>query len=201
MSNDETIDNVTPLTPETFDLAGLLSGRDYPSTDIKVYFDEALGFKIHELSQTLPELITAGELDEAKDTQEKIAALVEATKDAQFTIHLQSVSEGVRRSIHDKVEAEHPTKLNFMGQPEPNPQGDHLFRKLLWGTYVRTVTDPQGKVSVVGEREIKSLMDDAPATVQAQINIAINSLHKGAQEGYEFAAKELDFLSSASPEG
>lgn len=201
MSNDETMDNVTPITPETFDLAGLLSGRDYPSTEISVYFDEALGFKIHELSQSLPELITAGELDEAKAVQEEIAALVESTKDAKYVITLQSVSEGVRRSIHDKVEQTHPTKLNFMGQPEPNPEGDHLFRKLLWSAYIRTVTDAKGKVNLVGENEIKALMDDAPPTVQAQINVGINKLHKGAQEGYEFAAKELDFLSSASPEG
>lgn len=189
------------LNSATFDLVGVLSGRDYPTTTKEVYFNEALGFSINELRGLRDRAVLLQEEEKAKELQESLDSLIEETKSQKFTIHFQSIPEGTRRDISRRVEEEYPTKKDLIGREEKNPEADDAFTIAAWDAYITKVEDPEGAIAV-GSREVaESIYNDAPETVHLLINEAISELRSGARDGFEFAAKELDFLSFASPEG
>lgn len=189
------------LSPKTFDLVGMLSTRDYPTLDIEVYFNEALGFSIEKLKNMLRSLEILDKKEEAKKVSEELEGLVKQAAEQKFVITLKGIPEKVRRSILEKVQKKHPEKLNMIGQPMPNPEGDEAYTLGMWRTYARTFTTPEGVTNPITEAEIKAIYDEAPPTVHAQLTKGIESLREDSVKGFEYAAQEADFLSQASPEG
>lgn len=189
------------LNPGSFDLLSVLSGREYPTLEVPVYFNEKLGFAIHELTKMLTTLTQLGETGEVAATNERLATLVEQAQSEKYVLTLKQVPEGVRRDILNKSEKKFPTKRNLLGQPEANPEGDEYLTILLWDAYIQTITAPDGAINLVGEPEVRALFEKAPSTVHQAINQGLQELQNGSKAGYEFAAKEIDFLSDASPEG
>lgn len=189
------------LDPKTFDLIGVLSGRDYPELEVPVYFNEKLGFSIQQMREMLKSLELLGKDDEYRQVHEELEGLVNRTPDEKFVVTLQGVPEEVYRSIIDQVNEEHPGETDLLGREKPNPKGDAFFTKKLWQAYIRTVTAPDGRQSHVGEAEVDALIAKAPAPAQEAITKGIAELRTGSRAGFEYAVKEIDFLSSASPEG
>lgn len=189
------------LSPKTFDLVGMLSGRDYPTLDIEVYFNETLGFSIEKLKNMLRSLEILDKKEEAKKVSEELEGLVKQAAEQKFVITLKGIPEKVRRSILEKVQEEHPEKFNMIGQPLPNPKGDEAYTLGMWRAYARTFTTPDGVTNPITEAEIKAIYDEAPPTVHAQLTKGIESLREDSVKGFEYAAQEADFLSHASPEG
>lgn len=189
------------LSPKTFDLVGMLSGRDYPTQDIEVYFNEALGFSINKMRDMLRSLEILDKKEEAKKVSEELEGLVKKAAEQKFVITLKGIPEKVRRSILDKVQENHPEKFNMIGQPMPNPKGDEEYTLGMWRAYAVTFTTPDGTTNPITEAEIKAIYDEAPATVHAQLTNGIKELREDSVKGFEFAAQNPDFLSHASPEG
>lgn len=189
------------LDYKTFDLVGILSGRDYPTLEVPVYFNEVLGFSIHEARKLSEQAQLAGDEEVAKELQEKLKALVEETKDQKFTVHFKGIPESARRDIMSEVEKSHPVKKDLLGRPESDTEADTAFTKAAWGAYVTHITDPEGAKALATEDVIEALYNSAPATVHLAINEGLSELRGGSKAGFEFAAKEIDFLSQASPEG
>lgn len=189
------------LDPKTLDLVGVLSGRDYPTLDIDVYFNEALGFAIYEMTKMQRSVEVLGSEEEVKNLHEELTSLVKKASEEKYTITLQSIPERVRTGLINKVQKEFPEKTDLMGRPQPNPEGDAAFAKGLWQAYLKKITGPDGASKVIDEKDVDTLLGEAPATVHEQINEAIHELRTGAKAGFEYAAKEVDFLSQASPEG
>lgn len=189
------------LDPKTFDLIGVLSGRDYPELEVPVYFNEKLGFEIHQLQKKIAEAEvrgdskTLGALDSERDN------LVEQAESEKFVVTLQGIPEKVYRSIIEKVNEDFPNETDILGREKSNPKGDAAFTRSLWQAYIRTVTAPDGRQSHVGEAEVDALIANAPAVAQEAITRGISELRTGSKAGFEYAVKELDFLSNASPEG
>lgn len=189
------------LSPKTFDLVGMLSGRDYPTQDIEVYFDEVLGFSIEKLKNMLRSLEILDKKDEAKKVSSELEALVKKTESSKFVITLKGIPEKVRRSILEKVQEEFPEKFDMLGRPLPNPKGDEAYTLAMWGAYAQTLTTPDGTKVVMSEQDVRAIYDDAPPAVHTQLTKGIESLREDAVKGFEYAAQEADFLSHASPEG
>lgn len=189
------------LSPKTFDLVGMLSGRDYPTLDIEVYFNEALGFSINKMRDILRSLEILDKKEEAKKVSEELEGLVKKASEQKFVITLKGIPEKVRRSILDKVQEEYPEKLSVLGQPLPNLKGDEEYTLGMWRAYAVTFTTPDGVTNPVTEAEIKAIYDEAPPTVHSQLTSGIESLREDSVKGFEYAAQETDFLSHASPEG
>lgn len=187
--------------PKKLDLIGVLSGRDYPELDVPVYFDEKLGFAIQQMREMLQSLALLDDDAEYQRVHEELEGLVKRTEDAKFVVTLQGIPEKVYRSIVDQVNEKHPEERDFLGQPKPNIKGDALFTRMLWEAYVFKVVGPSGAETLVGPEEVQAIIDQAPAPAQAAIMEGIQELRSGAKAGFEFAVKELDFLSQASPEG
>lgn len=189
------------LNPKTFDLVGVLSGRDYPTLDIDVYFEEALGFEIQRARETLRNLTLLGKDDEAKIVAESLEDLVRQTQQHKCTITLKSVPAKVNRDILKKVQADHPSDGAMFGIPVSNPEQDEAYTLAQWLVYSQVLTTPDGSTIVLDEEQVQAIWDHAPQAVHKQISDGIKELQSGGASGFEYAAKEIDFLSQASPEG
>lgn len=189
------------LNPKSFDLIGAISGRDYPTLDLEVYIDEATGFAINKANETLRTLEIQGKDDEAKEVQERLDSLVKKSTSSKIVLTLKGIPERVRRAILSKVEEDHPSATNMLGLPEPNPQGDEAYTLAMWKAYIQKFTAPDGSENPVSEEEIQAIYDELPSTVHKQISDGIEKLRKDHVAGFEYASKEVGFLSQASPEG
>lgn len=189
------------LSPKTFDLVGMLAGRDYPTETIDVYFNESLGFSIKKMRDMVRELDRSGKEEESAQVQAKLDELVKSTEDNKFVIHLEGIPEKVYRAIVKKVNEKFPIEEDMLGRKKENPLGDEELTFELWSAYLRKVVTPSGEESLIDTKEVQALIDEAPPTVQVQINQAIHELRRASEEGFEYAAKEVGFLSLASPEG
>ena len=189
------------LDYKTFDLGKVLAGIDYPETSVDVYFDEKLGFTIKRLKDAIDEADRRDNLKVAAQLQEELDNLVSKIASAKYTVHLKGIPEGERRIILDGVRADMPPTKNMWGQEEDNPEADQEFMRRLWRAMIVKIEDPEGAVSTGSDETVKLLQEKAPRTAQAAITSAVTELLTGAAEGFEFAAKQADFLSIASPEG
>lgn len=189
------------LNPKTFDLIGAISGRDYPTLDVEVYIDEATGFAINKANEALRTLEILGKEDEMKEVQEQLDSLVEKSASSKIVLTLKGIPERVRRSILSKVEEDFPSTSNMLGIPEPNPQADEAYTLAMWEAYIQKFTAPDGSENPVTKGEIQAIYDELPDTVHKQISDSIEKLRKDHVAGFEYASKEVGFLSQASPEG
>lgn len=188
------------LDHKTFDIIAVLAGRDYPTLEVPVYFNEALGFELFKLEEKRRNALLL-DAEEAKEIDEEYQKLVKSTVDEKYIARLKSIPEQIRRDIHVSVAKEFPTKKNFMGQEDINPEGDEAFTKKMWRAYLQAVVSPDGAVSLVDEATVTALYEQAPASFHEAVNGGIAELQTGSKAGFESAAKELNFLSDASPEG
>lgn len=185
------------LDPKTFDLIGVLSGRDYPELEVPVYFNEKLGFEIHQIQKKIAEAEARGDSETLESLDVERDTLVKQAESEKYVVTLQGIPEKVYRSIIDQVNEEHPNETDLLGREKPNPKGDALFTKKLWQAYIRTVTAPDGAQNHIGEAEVDALIASAPAVAQEAITKGISELRTGSKAGFEYAAKEVDFLSPA----
>lgn len=189
------------LNHKTFDLIGVLSGRDYPTHDVTVFFNESLGFKIHSLKKDLDKATITDDKEEAKSIDGELEDLYGKVKDETYTVRLKAIPESLRRDIMTKINEEFPDETDLLGRTKPNPRADNEFTKKFWLAYIEYIKAPDGSQAFVDEKEVDALMNSAPISVHEAINNGIRELQTGAKSGFEAAAKEVDFLSIASPEG
>lgn len=189
------------LDYKTFDLVEVLSGRAYPETEVEVYFDENLGFTIQKVREAIDEADRRGEDETASKLQKELDSLVEQVADAKYTVHLKGVDESKKKAILRDVREEFPPKRNPFGVEEENLDADEAYTRKLWALMIVRIEDPKGAISLMNEELAKFLQDKAPKSAQVAINKGIHELEKGSEAGFEFAAKEVPFLSIASPEG
>ena len=189
------------LDYKTFDLGKVLAGIDYPETDVSVYFDEKLGFTINRLREAIDEADRRDNTTVAAELQKELDSLVEKVSAAKYTVHLKGIPEGERKAILNAVRSDMPPTKNVWGQEEDNPAADQEFMRRLWRAMIVKIVDPEGAVSVASDETVQLLQEKAPRTAQMAITNAVSDLLTGSAEGFEYAAKQADFLSIASPEG
>lgn len=182
------------LNPKTLDLVGVLSGRDYPTLDVKVHFNETLGL---ELKRVRDELEKTDDNDAVIELESELSEL-EAQRDAEeYVVTLKAVPESVRRRISEKIQEDFPEETDLLGRARPNPGADTAFAVEMWKAYIRTVSGPDGSSKVVDEADINALRSNAPDLAQEKITRGITELQTGSSMGFEGTAKGIDFLSQA----
>lgn len=191
----------TELDHKTFDLAAVLAGQEAPEDSVNVYFDKKIGFTIFKLNQAILTATLRGDTDKAETLQKEVDELVEKVKDIRYIIHLRAIDEGVKKGILASVRKDFPVKKNLLGVPEDDLEADQAYTRRLWTAMITRVENPAGEVSLMNEELAQVLQDKAPSTAQQIINQGIADLSEGDGAGFEYAAKEIDFLSIASPEG
>lgn len=189
------------LDHKTFDLVSVLTGRDYPETSVKVYLDEKLGFTIYKLREAISEADRRNDEAAAADLQKDYDNLVTQVADAQYTVHMRGISEGVKTSILASIRKDFPVKRNVYGQEEENFEADQTYTRRLWAAVITRIEDPSGAFSYMNEALAEYLQNEAPKSAQIEINRGVTELTEGASAGFELAARDTPFLLTASPEG
>lgn len=182
------------LDPQTFDLIGMLSGRDYPELEIEVYFNEALGLSIYTMEKLLTRLETLDKKTEAKKVAKELDGLVKSVPQHKFIITLKGVPEKALRAVRAKHLEEFPVEVNSFGLPVPDTKGEEDFMLKMWRLFTREITDPTGAKVLVTDAEIQAIYDNAPKRVHEQLSEGIENLRNNSVKGFEFAAQEPSFL-------
>lgn len=187
------------LDHKTFDLMAVLTGRDYPTLEVPIYFNDQAWVEINQLDKRRKQEQDQAARDELSD---RFEALVEEASKQKFTVLLKSAPEQLRRDILAKVNEEFPPKKSpVFGGEEPHPKAEEALTKRLWAVYIQKITDPSGAITTLSEDSVEALYRDSPQSVVEAITSGIIELQTGAKSGFEAAAKETNFLSDASPEG
>lgn len=185
------------LNHETFDLIAVLSGRDYPTVEVPVYFHEGLGLKAYKIQQELKRATG----DKLEELDAEYAKLQEEAASERYVVTLKAVDESLRRDVFNAVAEEFPSTKDMLGRETPHPKSDDEFTKRMWAIYIEKVTSPSGAISLTTPDIVNALYAKAPASFHAAVNEGIAELQVGTRAGFEQMAKDTDFLSDASPEG
>lgn len=189
------------LNHKTFNLIEVLSGRSFPEHSVPVFFNEELGFEIYTLNREIERAVLLDNKEEAKKKDDEFQSLLQKAANERYVVHLKGIPEVLRRDIISKIQEEFPDETDILGRAKPNPKADNEFTKRMWTAYIEYIESPDGSQAFVDEAEAAALFDTAPMSVHESINEGIKELQVGAKSGFESAAKEVDFLSIASPEG
>jgi hypothetical protein len=185
------------VTPKTFDLAAALSGINYPSVDVEVYFDEALAYEISEINRKLDILSSAGKDEEYLKLEKKFDGFLKSVQEHKFTFTIKGVPAYIENSITDEIKKKFPVKRNALGVAEQdNTEADEEYVKLIFGAYISKIVAPDGSViAPPSSEDILALRSNAPAHVLNSIQQAIVDLKTKTANGFEIGIKSADFLS------
>lgn len=192
---------MTELDHKTFDLGNVIAGIKFPEDDVTVYFNEDIGYQIHKAETALRTAEIRGNEEALRNLDEKIEKLKKEVADQAYTVTLRGIPDSTRRICDQKSREKFEVEYSFLGQPTPNPERDDYFSSLLWAESIVKVTDPSGAVALPDEKTILDLRNALGRTASLAISNGIRELVDGAKSGFESAAKDVDFLSDASPEG
>ena len=186
---------VEELDFKTFDLVEVLSGRSYPEDTFPVYFDEGRAYQVTKVGRELDRLNPKDEGFDEK--QQEWLGLVDDLRKSAYKVTVKGVPSYVDRNIVDTIREKHDLKIGA----ELSGSAYEEYMVLKWTSRLVRMEDPNGAViAPLTEEMVKALRDNAPEFVQRQIEEAISALEGGVRGGFEVAASETDFLSSASPE-
>lgn len=185
------------VTPKTFDLAAALSGIDYPSVNVEVYFNEALAYQIAELNEQLNRLSMLEDKSEYNKMQKKFDSFISDIDSHKFVFHIKGIPAHVENSIIETVKEQYPTKRNALGIAETdNVEADTAYMELMLQAYIHKITAPDGSViNAPSIEDIKTLRKNSPAHVIRLIENAIIELKNKVVNGFELGIKSADFLS------
>lgn len=188
---------MTELNHKTFDLGAVLSGLDFPETEVKVYLDERVGFQIYQAKEALRQAEIRGNEETLAKIAEELDSLEEKKASSAYKVTVRGIPESTRKACDAKARKEYPVEYNFMGQATPSPERDDLYNLFLWQYSLVKFEDSTGSVAVLSEELVKQLRDEAGRSVFRTIADAIRELEVGVKAGFETDAQGVDFLSEA----
>lgn len=187
--------------PSTFDLADFFAGVNYPKIEVPVYLDGTFGFNVYEKQKELKAALIQADEELEEKLESELKELVKKAEDSKFVITVQGIPAVARRRILEDLLEEFPQEIDLFGREKPSLKRDHAYTVAIWTAMLTQIVSPSGQVSLVGQAEVENLLNHAPSMAIENINAAIDELSTGEKSGFEAAAKEVNFLSDASPEG
>lgn len=185
------------LDHESFDLGEVLSGAAFPELDVEVFFDETVGFALHQADKQLRRAEILGEQEVIDDLEEKIAELRKQADGVKFIVTLRGLPESTRKVCNLKARKKYEPEVTFLGTEQPDPERDDYFNALLWQHSIVKVTDPKGRVAVPTEDDILKLRNAVGRTAVKAITDGVKELSEGPMSAFESDAQEKSFLPDA----
>jgi len=184
------------VTPKTFDLAAALTGINYPSINVEVYFDEALAFEVAELNRKLEILSAAGNTDEYAEVEKKFDKFLKQVDKHKFVFTIKGVPAHVENGITEILKEKYPVKRNALGIAESeNLDADNEYVELIFHSYIAKIVAPDGSIiEPPSIDDIRVLRSNAPVHVLGKIQQAIIDLKTKIANGFELGIKGTDFL-------
>ena len=179
---------------KTFDLGEFLTGRGYPEKTVPIFLDEEAGFTIAETNKTLQTLSNLGKADEYDALELKQNELIASLNERRLSVTVRGIPRKVKRDIYATIQAKHKPSKDAFGREEFSQEASELTDVLMWTAHIVTIVSPDGSAMTPGEDDIVALRDLAPMADLKAIQSAIDEIEE-AGEGFEIAARSVDFLS------
>ena len=196
---------MTELDHETFDIVEFLAGVNYPKDEIEVFLDERVMYLLHKATTELQRL-EAIDTDEAREQVETLRKSVQELREqaaaVKVKIEYQAIPREVQDNFYDEACEKYPEERNMLtGNVIPNVHRQELHDNLMWAAHVTKITAPSGAVQTdITVEAAQRFRGYAPRAAIISVDRAIRELYAGAADGFEDAAKDVDFSSAASPE-
>ncbi len=173
-----------------FNIADVVRGRTYPTTQVDVFIDEDIAYAISQLdgliSKTSESLdkksLNKKETDDILKRREEILEqkekMISEMGGSKYVFHIRGISEGDRQDIFDSVLEKFPYEYEksrnpFSGAQEKveieNKERDRYFTDRLWQAHITKIVAPDGS-----EQE-SITFDDA---VELRRNLPLASISK-----------------------
>lgn len=148
-----------------FNIADVVRGRTYPTTEVDVFIDEDIAYAISQLdaliSKTSESLdkktLNKKEADEILKRREEILEqkekMVSEMGGSKYVFHIRGISEGDRQDIFDSVLEKFPYEYEksrnpFTGAQEKveleSKERDRYFTDRLWQAHISKIVAPDG---------------------------------------------------------
>ena len=148
-----------------FNIADVVRGRTYPTTEVDVFIDEDIAYAISQLdaliSKTSESLdkkaLNKNETDEILKRREEILEqkekMVSEMGGSKYVFHIRGISEGDRQDIFDSVLEKFPYEYEksrnpFTGAQEKveleSKERDRYFTDRLWQAQISKIVAPDG---------------------------------------------------------
>lgn len=182
---------MTDSNPKIADLSEILAGRTFPKTQVPVFFDEDLQYKLSLLERAM----VAAPLDEGITA--KRDELLETLKAHKYTVHLTGVPRRLKKDLLETVMEKYPQQVetNFLGQKmvKENPKADEEYANKRLALHIERLEFPDGRIVPGSEEVAVFLRGEAPDSAMNAIENGVLELDEGAKSGYESAVIDLDF--------
>lgn len=173
-----------------FNIAEVVRGRSYPSTEVDVFIDEDIAYAVSQLdaliSKTSESLdkksLNKSETDEILQRREEILAqkekMIADMGGSKYVFHIRGISEGDRQDIFDSVLEKFPYEYEksrnpFTGAQEKieieNKERDRYFTDRLWQAHITKIVAPDGS------EQTSITLDDA---IELRRNLPLASITK-----------------------
>lgn len=173
-----------------FNIAEVVRGRSYPSTEVDVFIDEDIAYAVSQLdaliSKTSESLdkksLNKSETDEILQRREEILAqkekMIADMGGSRYVFHIRGISEGDRQDIFDSVLEKFPYEYEksrnpFTGAQEKieieNKERDRYFTDRLWQAHITKIVAPDGS------EQTSITLDDA---IELRRNLPLASITK-----------------------
>jgi len=148
-----------------FNIADVVRGRTYPTTEVDVFIDEEIAYAISQLDalisktsesldkKTLSKKETDGILKRREEILEQKEKMVSDMGGSKYVFHIRGISEGDRQDIFDSVLEKFPYEYEksrnpFTGAQEKveieNNERDRYFTDRLWQAHISKIVAPDG---------------------------------------------------------
>lgn len=173
-----------------FNIADVVRGRTYPTTEVDVFIDEDIAYAISQLdaliSKTSESLdkksLSKKETDDILKRREEILEqkdkMISEMGGNKYVFHIRGISEGDRQDIFDSVLEKFPYEYDksrnpFTGVQEKteieNKERDRYFTDRLWQAHITKIVAPDGS------EQNSITFDDA---VELRRNLPLASISK-----------------------
>lgn len=184
------------ISPRSFDLAAVLSGRSYPEVEAPFYLDEVAALKLARRERLLNRLELLRDEEKAKEVAADVAALKQSVRDSRYVCHLRGIPSKLRQDLLKKATEKYPNERDFLGQVQENDDRDELYTNLLWHAMIERIESPDGAVQAgLTLEQVESIRGSLPHSALVAIQEGVSELLSGAKAGFESAVQDSDFLS------
>jgi len=173
-----------------FNIADVVRGRTYPSTEIDVFIDEEIAYTISQLDglisktsesldkKSLSKKETDDILKRREEIMEKKDKMIAEMGGSKYVFHIRGISEGDRQDIFDSVLEKFPYEYEksrnpFTGAQEKveveSKERDRYFTDRLWQAHISKIVAPDGS------EQNSITFDDA---VELRRNLPLASISK-----------------------
>lgn len=169
-------------TEQNFDFLAVVTGRAYPSDEVKLNMAEAIAYEVKKTEQLISTIPDATKEQKAlrEDLEKKVAELRKEMSKYELTFVIRGVSRSaILEPLHQKIKENYPDQkqtISGISIDVPHKDFQYHYNIAELHAHVEVVKNHEGKTRVIGLDEFTKFMNDAPDSQVKKLEKAIREL-------------------------